>query len=159
MGPSATRSQAVSRMRALVTAALLASLALVQATDYSCPAKKSNKVININDGDSFSSKMKCQVTYKMKSCCKKMKFSCSSLDLPNKDKKKCRKGDRLMVGKKVFCLKKKPSVTVQGKAAKKGLKVMFMTDKKKFGGGAQCTAECIQGVTTTPAPTTAGTGS
>ena len=32
-----------------------------------------------------------------------------------------------------------------------------MTDKKKFGGGAQCTAECIQGVTTTPAPTTAGT--
>merc|ERR1719213_1078488 len=93
----------------------------------------------------------------MKSSCKKMKFSCSSLDLPNKDKKKCRKGDRLMVGKKVFCLKKKPSVTVQGKAAKKGLKVMFMTDKKKFGGGAQCTAECIQGVTTTPAPTTAGT--
>ena len=79
--------------------------------DYSCPAKKSNKVININDGDSFSyntnagdtytSKMKCQVTYKMKSSCKKMKFSCSSLDLPNKDKKKCRKGDRLMVGKKV----------------------------------------------------------
>merc|ERR1719412_3330516 len=50
-----------------------------------------------------------------------------------------------MVGKKVFCLKKKPSVTVQGKA-----------DKKKFGSGAQCTAECIQGVTTTPAPTTAG---
>ena len=73
--------------------------------------KKSKKVININDGDSFSyntndgdsysSKMKCQVTYKMKSSCKKMKFSCSSLDLPNKDKKKCRKGDRLMVGKKV----------------------------------------------------------
>merc|ERR1719412_359489 len=53
-----------------------------------------------------------------------------------------------MVGKKVFCLKKKPSVTVQGKA-----------DKKKFGSGAQCTAECIQGVTTTPAPTTAGPGS
>merc|ERR1719150_573894 len=92
----------------------------------------------------------------MKSSCKKMKFSCSSLDLPNKDKKKCRKGDRLMVGKKVFCLKKKPSVTVQGKAAKKGLKVMFMTDKKKFGGGAQCTAECIQGVTTTTPSTTAG---
>merc|ERR1719150_2219373 len=101
--------------------------------------------------------MKCQVTYKMKSSCKKMKFSCSSLDLPNKDKKKCRKGDRLMVGKKVFCLKKKPSVTVQGKAAKKGLKVMFMTDKKKFGGGAQCTAECIQGVTTTTPSTTAVT--
>ena len=65
-------------------------------------------------------------------------------------------------------------MTVQGKAAKKGLKVMemtmvticlmmcfaqvmFMTDKKKFGGGAQCTAECIQGVTTTTPSTTAGT--
>ena len=63
---------------------------------------------------------------------------------------------------------------MQGKAAKKGLKVMlmtmvticlimcftqvmFMTDKKKFGGGAQCTAECIQGVTTTTPSTTAGT--
>ena len=60
-------------------------------------------MININDGDSFSYNSNDGDSYssKMKSSCKKMKFSCSSLDLPNKDKKKCRKGDRLMVGKKV----------------------------------------------------------
>ena len=35
------------------------------------------------------------------------------------------------------------------KGKKKGLKVLFTSDKKKFGGGAQCIAVCSD-----PAPTT-----
>ena len=35
---------------------------------------------------------------------------------------------------------------------KKGLKVVFTSDKRKSGGGAQCTAQCID-----PAPTTTPT--
>ena len=38
---------------------------------------------------------------------------------------------------------------------KKGLKVVFTSDKKKSGGGAQCTAQCIDPApTTTPTPGT-----
>merc|ERR1712110_135761 len=45
--------------------------------------------------------------------------------------------------------------TLTGKAAKKGLRVMFMSDKKLQGDGAQCTAECLDGAAaTTTAPTT-----
>ena len=45
-------------------------------------------------------------------------------------------------------------ITLKGKAAKKGLKVLFTSDKKKQGSGAQCSAMCLDGVTTTPAPNT-----
>ena len=38
---------------------------------------------------------------------------------------------------------------IAGKQGRKGLKVVFTSDKKKAGGGAQCTAQCID-----PAPTT-----
>ena len=46
-------------------------------------------------------------------------------------------------------------VTLKGKAAKKGLRVMFASDKKIVGDGAECTAVCLDGATvTTEAPTT-----
>ena len=38
---------------------------------------------------------------------------------------------------------------------KKGLKVVFTSDKRKLGGGAQCTVQCIDPApTTTPTPGT-----
>ena len=48
------------------------------------------------------------------------------------------------------------SKEIKGKQGRKGLKVVFTSDKKKSGGGAQCTVQCID-----PAPTTtptSGTG-
>ena len=44
------------------------------------------------------------------------------------------------------------SEEIAGKQGRKGLKVVFTSDKKKSGGGAQCTAQCID-----PAPTTTPT--
>ena len=44
---------------------------------------------------------------------------------------------------------------IAGKQGRKGLKVVFTSDKKKSGGGAQCTAQCIDPApTTTPTPGT-----
>ena len=49
-----------------------------------------------------------------------------------------------------YCQSMTVSNEISGKQGKKkGLKVLFTSDKKKFGGGAQCTAVC-----TDPAPTT-----
>ena len=54
-----------------------------------------------------------------------------------------------------YCGDKVPNpVTLTGKAARKGLKVRFTSDNRKQGYGAQCIAMCLDGVTTTPAPTT-----
>ena len=53
-------------------------------------------------------------------------------------------------------------ITLKGPAAKKGLKVTFMSDKKKVGRGAQCVAQCIDGsatTTTTSTTTTSNTPS
>ena len=58
-----------------------------------------------------------------------------------------------------YCGDKIPNpVTLSGKAARKGLKVLFTSDKKKQGSGAQCTAMCLDGasVTTTTTPKTNG---
>ena len=44
------------------------------------------------------------------------------------------------------------SKEIAGKQGRKGLKVVFTSDKKKSGGGAQCTAQCID-----PAPSTTPT--
>ena len=51
---------------------------------------------------SYPAKMRCLVTYKLGSGCKKLTFGCpkSKFDISNKDKKKCRKGDVLIIGKK-----------------------------------------------------------
>ena len=48
---------------------------------------------------SYPPNIQCNVTYKVRPSCRKMRFSCS-VDLPNKDKRRCRKGDKLVVGKK-----------------------------------------------------------
>ena len=47
----------------------------------------------------YKKNMKCQVAFKLMSSCQKMRFSCpsESMDLPNK--KNCKKGDTLKVGK------------------------------------------------------------
>ena len=44
------------------------------------------------------------------------------------------------------------SKVIAGRQGRKGLKVVFTSDKRKLGGGAQCTAQCID-----PAPTTTPT--
>ena len=52
-----------------------------------------------------------------------------------------------------YCGTMNISQSIKGKLArKKGLNVSFTSNKKKSGGGAQCTAECID-----PAPTTSTT--
>jgi len=153
---------------------VLSALALVQCQDYSCPKGKSKtKKIVLSPGDSFSyntnfddkyyPKTKCPVVYKAAKKCKAgIRFSCDSFDLPNRDSARCRKGDRLILGKKAYCGSTAPdAVTLTGKAAKKGLRVLFASDKKNVGDGAQCTAVCLEGAatTTTAAPTTtAGAG-
>ena len=44
---------------------------------------------------------------------------------------------------------------ISGRQGRKGLKVVITSDKKKSGGGAQCTAQCIDPApTTTPTPGT-----
>ena len=54
----------------------------------------------INQICRYTAKMKCQVTFKLGSGCKKMEFHCPSetMDLPSN--KKCKKGDILRVGSK-----------------------------------------------------------
>jgi len=147
---------------------ILSALALVHCMDYACPKGNSKtKTVtlspgdsytfntNYNDGDTYLPQTKCSVVYKAAKNCKKgIKFSCSSFDLPNMDTKNCRKGDELILGKEAYCGDTTPNpVTLTGKAAKKGLKVMFTSDKKTAGSGAQCTAMCLDGAVT-PAPTT-----
>ena len=47
------------------------------------------------------------------------------------------------------------SKEIAGRQGRKGLKVVFTSDKKRIGGGAQCTAQCIDPApTTTPTPGT-----
>jgi len=146
-------------------------LALVQCEDYSCPKGKSRvKRIVLSPGDSVSyntnyengatyyPKTKCPVQFKAHKKCKDgIKFSCSGFDLPNRsgEAKKCKKGDKLILGRTAYCGSEGPDdVTLTGKAARKGLKVLFVSDKKTQGDGAQCTAQCLDGAATTEAPTT-----
>ena len=59
-----------------------------------------------------------------------------------------------------YCGSRNISQSIKGKLArKKGLDVSFTSNKKKSGGGAQCTAECIDPVptTATTTPTTTAT--
>ena len=37
-------------------------------------------------------------------------------------------------------------VTLTGRESRKGLRVLFLSDKKTEGGGAQCTAQCLDGL-------------
>ena len=57
-----------------------------------------------------------------------------------------------------YCGTRNISQSIKGKLArKKGLDVSFTSNKKKSGGGAQCTAECIDPVPTTATTTTTTT--
>ena len=51
-----------------------------------------------------------------------------------------------------YCRSMNVSQEIEGRQGRKGLKVVFTSDKKKSGDGAQCTAQCID-----PAPTTTPT--
>jgi len=155
-------------MKWILTVALL-QLTVVFAVDYVCPDGKSKKSITIKKDQSFlfdiapgyGPKSKCGVVYKPqkkgKTRCKKIKFSCTTFDLPNKSgPPKCKKGDKLKVGKQFFCKTKAPEVE-----STKPIKLMFLSDKKDSSGVATCSVMCADSATTTPppSPTTAGAGS
>ena len=56
---------------------------------------------NFEDGAEYLPKTKCPVAYKASKKCKKgIRFSCDSFDLPNRDAARCKKGDKLFLGKK-----------------------------------------------------------
>jgi len=153
-------------MKWILTVALL-QLTVVFAVDYVCPDGKSKKSITIKKDQSFlfdiapgyGAKSKCGVVYKPqkkgKTRCKKIKFSCTTFDLPNKSgPPKCKKGDKLKVGKQFFCKTKAPEVE-----STKPIKLMFLSDKKDSSGVATCSVMCADSATTTPppSPTTAVT--
>merc|ERR1711868_141101 len=100
----------------------------------------------------YGAKSKCGVVYKPqkkgKTRCKKIKFSCTTFDLPNKSgPPKCKKGDKLKVGKQFFCKTKAPEVE-----STKPIKLMFLSDKKDSSGVATCSVMCADSATTTPPP-------
>jgi len=129
---------------------LIAFVALAKSEDYDCPAGKSSKTITIREGDSFEfnsnpdgapdykNKQKCTVKYKRAKSCKEMKFECQSFNVQN-NAQNCKKGDKLFVGKDLFCQTQAVSETTKGKV----LKVRFISNKKKTESGAQCTISCI----------------
>jgi len=146
-------------MKWILTVALL-QLTVVFAVDYVCPDGKSKKSITIKKDQSFlfdiapgyGAKSKCGVVYKPqkkgKTRCKKIKFSCTTFDLPNKSgPPKCKKGDKLKVGKQFFCKTKAPEVE-----STKPIKLMFLSDKKDSSGVATCSVMCADSATTTPPP-------
>merc|ERR1711963_692886 len=136
----------------------------VLAEDYSCPDGKSKKSITIKKDETFNfdiapgygSKTRCGVTYKPqrrgKTKCTKIKFSCTTFDLPNKSgPPKCKKGDKLKVGKQFFCKTKSPEVE-----STKPIRLAFLTDKKDSSGAATCTIMCADTATAPPPTTTTG---
>ena len=90
-------------------------LLTINISDYSCPKGKSRvKRIVLSPGDSVSyntnyengatyyPKTKCPVQFKAHKKCKDgIRFSCSTFDLPNRsgEAKKCKKGDKLILGR------------------------------------------------------------
>jgi len=76
-----------------------------------------------------------------------MKFECQSFNVQN-NAQNCKKGDKLFVGKELFCQTQAVSETTKGKV----LKVRFISNKKKTESGAQCTISCIDPPVTTEAP-------
>merc|ERR1711872_625913 len=94
---------------------LISLVTLVKSEDYSCPSGKSTTTITVKDGDSFTfnsnpdeaenykNKEKCTVKYKRGGSCKEMKFECQDFNVQNNDGSSCKKGDRLLIGKKAYC--------------------------------------------------------
>jgi len=124
---------------------------LVKSENFECPGGKSSTTIKVGEGDVFSyntnpnggptyePKMKCLVKYRRKGkTCKKLQFVCPPVDIDNKDAN-CKKGDKLFVGKKVFCQNQEVMEETTGRT----LKVKFVSNKKGEGMGAQCTITCL----------------
>merc|ERR1712142_868453 len=153
----------VTAMRSFIL--LLVAFAFVEASNIVCKTRSSSKTVTVEDGDSFNYKTQkgkkykgnadCTTNYVMGSSCAKMSFSCTKFNINNKDKKLCKKGDKMNIksnGKtKSYCKKKKPKVTSTG-----DISVTFTSDTKKHSSGATCKVSCMEAATseTTTMPTT-----
>merc|ERR1712142_583922 len=153
----------VTAMRSFIL--LLVAFAFVEASNIVCKTGSSSKTVTVEDGDSFNYKTQkgkkykgnadCTTNYVMGSSCAKMSFSCTKFNINNKDKKLCKKGDKMNIksnGKtKSYCKKKKPKVTSTG-----DISVTFTSDTKKHSSGATCKMSCVEAATseTTTMPTT-----
>merc|ERR1719499_1137191 len=135
---------------------LLVALAFVEASNIVCKTGSSSKAVTVEDGDSFNYKTQkgkkykgnvdCTTNYVMGSSCAKMSFSCTKLNINNKDKNLCKKGDMMTIkanGKtKSYCKRKKPKVTSTG-----DISVTFTSDAKKHSSGATCKVSCVEAAT------------
>merc|ERR1711892_1617619 len=150
-----------------VLLALACSLYYVKAENVVCGKKTTAKTVTIEDGNTYSFKTqkgkkykgntKCTVDYKMGDTCAEMSFICKKSNTNNKDKKKCKKGDKVTVtanGKaKAYCKTKKPKVTSTG-----DITVAFTSDAKKSSSGAVCEVKCTEAAESTGTGTGGGTG-
>merc|ERR1712198_283327 len=152
----------VTAMRSFIL--LLVAFAFVEASNIVCKTGSSSKTVTVEDGDSFNYKTQngkkykgnaaCTTNYIMGSSCAKMSLSCTKFNINNKDKKLCKKGDKMNIkanGKtKSYCKKKKPKVTSTG-----DISVTFTSDTKKHSSGATCKVSCMEAATseTTTMPT------
>merc|ERR1719510_2004844 len=153
-------------MRTLLSGGLvIACLSAALAQDATCGAGESETTVNIGTGDSYNYKtsasgkykhnVNCVVNYLMDETCAEMKFSCKKINIKNKNKKKCNKGDKLVISteteEKLVCGNKKKFVFT----STSDMVVEFISDGKKKGAGAKgCKVTCSKAATTT---TTAGT--
>merc|ERR1711915_702832 len=144
---------------------LLLALAFVEASNIVCKTGSSSKTVTVEDGDSFNYKTQkgkkykgntaCTTKYVIGSSCAKMRFACNKFNINNKDKKLCKKGDKMSIkasGKtKSYCKKKKPKVTSSG-----DISVTFTSDTNKHSSGATCKVSCVEAATseTSTIPTT-----
>merc|ERR1712168_387062 len=142
-------------MRA-VLAVVLACCAAVGAQNVVCKKGTSSNTVTIEDGKGYTFKTQkgkkylgntnCAVEYKMGSTCTKMSFVCTKFNTNNRDKKRCKKGDKMTitVGSKarVYCKTKKPRVSSAG-----DIKVVFYSDKRGSASGAICKVRCTEAAT------------
>merc|ERR1719510_149301 len=160
-------------MRTLLSGGLvIACLSAALAQDATCGAGQSETTVNIGTGDSYNYKtsasgkykhnVNCVVNYLMDETCAEMKFSCKKINIKNKNKKKCNKGDKLVISteteEKLVCGNKKKFVFT----STSDMVVEFISDGKKKGAGAKgCKVTCSKAATTSTAgtapPSTAST--
>merc|ERR1711915_555563 len=128
----------VTAMRTFIL--LLVALAFVEASNIVCKTGSSTKTVTVEDGDSFNYKTQkgknykgnnsCTTKYVMGSSCAKMRFACTKFNINNKDKKLCKKGDKMSIRvngqTKSYCKRKKPKVTSIG-----DISVTFISDIKE----------------------------
>jgi len=124
---------------------------------YSCPKGNSKKILKIKEGysydfstnpknaDVFNAKARCVTTVRS-SCKKVLEFSCYSFDIPNEDHPWCRKGNRLIINEDPYCGTHSPNIKLNKKAAKRGLRIEFLSDGKATAPGAQCSIKCLDDI-------------